>query len=304
MGLGDVAARSAPRAEDWRDYLTLLKPRVMSLAVFTAACGLLTAPAQLHPALALAAVMVIAVGAGAAGALNQWLERDTDALMHRTARRPLPAGRLSPDGALTFAVVLAVGAVTVLGLATNPLAAGLLALGILFYAVVYSWWLKPRTPQNIVIGGAAGAFPPMIGWAAATGEVTALPCLMFLLVLLWTPPHFWSLALFVAPDYARAGIPMLPVTHGVAATRRRILAYSVALVATSVVPWALGLAGAVYGVVAILAGAVFLRRAVAVARSREIEPAAMTAERRLFGASILYLFLLFAAFPLDAWGRA
>ena len=296
------AVGALPAAE-WRDFLALLKPRVMSLAVFSAACGLLAAPAPLHPALAVVAILMIAVGAGAAGAFNQWLEIETDAVMKRTAGRPLPSGRLPADEALGFAILLAVGSVTTLALATNWVAAALLAGAILFYAVVYTRWLKPRTPQNIVIGGAAGAFPPVIGWAAATGDVTALPALLFLVILLWTPPHFWSLALFVAPDYACAGIPMLPVTHGTRATRRQIFGYSLALAAVSVAPWPLGLAGPVYGCVAALLGLMFVALAVPVLRSEVSEPRDMKAERRLFRFSILYLFLLFSALVADAWIR-
>lgn len=303
-GAAPAAAGSPALAvADWRDFVALLKPRVMSLAVFSAACGLLAAPGHLHPALAVVAVLMIAVGAGAAGAFNQWLEIETDAVMKRTARRPLPAGRVPADDALAFAVVLAVGSVTTLALATNWVAAALLAGGILYYALVYTRWLKPRTPQNIVIGGAAGAFPPVIGWAAVTGDVTLLPVLLFLVIFLWTPPHFWSLALFVAPDYARAGIPMLPVTHGVAATRRQIFAYSLALAAVSIAPWPLGLTGPVYGIAAAMLALAFVLLSVPVLRSRETEPARMQAERRLFRFSILYLFLLFAGLVVDAWAR-
>lgn len=299
------AAAGAPAlaVADWRDFVALLKPRVMSLAVFSAACGLLAAPGHIHPALGVVAILMIAVGAGAAGAFNQWLEIETDAVMKRTARRPLPAGRVPADDALAFAVVLAVGSVTTLALATNWVAAALLAGGILYYALVYTRWLKPRTPQNIVIGGAAGAFPPVIGWAAVTGDVTLLPVLLFLVIFLWTPPHFWSLALFVAPDYARAGIPMLPVTHGVATTRRQIFGYSLALAAVSVAPWPLGLTGPVYGATALLLALAFVALAVPVLRSREEVPAHMQAERRLFRFSILYLFLLFAGLVADAWMR-
>ncbi|WP_194745064.1 heme o synthase [Thermaurantiacus tibetensis] len=295
-----VAAAGALSAADWRDWLALLKPRVMSLAVFSAACGLLAAPVSLHPLLAAVAILAIAVGAGAAGAFNQWIEADTDSRMRRTAARPLAAGRLPADEALAFAVILAVGAVTTLALATNLVAAALLAAGIVYYALVYTVWLKPRTPQNIVIGGAAGAFPPVIGWAAATGDVTLMPVLLFLVIFLWTPPHFWALALFVAPDYAKAGIPMLPVTHGTAETRRQIWAYALALVAVSVAPWPLGLAGAVYGLTAAGLGAVFLLLAWRVRRSTITEPRAMAEEKALFRYSILYLFLLFGALVADA----
>jgi protoheme IX farnesyltransferase len=303
-GTSPATVRASGLSEaDWRDFVALLKPRVMSLAVFSAACGLLAAPGHIHPALGAVAILMIAVGAGAAGAFNQWIEIETDALMKRTARRPLPAGRLPADDALAFAVVLAVGSVTTLALATNWVAAALLAGGILFYAIIYTQWLKPRTPQNIVIGGAAGAFPPVIGWAAVTGDVTLLPIFLFLVIFLWTPPHFWSLALFVAPDYSRAGIPMLPVTHGAAITRRQIFFYSLALAAASMAPWPLGLTGSVYGVAASLLSLAFVALSVPVLRSRELSPPAMQAERKLFKFSILYLFLLFSALVADAWIR-
>ena len=256
-----VAAPPGVSFADWRDYLALLKPRVMSLVVFSAACALLTAPGHIHPFTGFVAILCVAVGAGAAGALNQWYEADIDALMKRTAARPLPTGRVAPGEALAFGVALSVGSVAVMGLGVNWLAAAILAGSILFYAVVYTVWLKRRTPQNIVIGGAAGAFPPLIGWAAVTGDVTTLPWLMFAIVFLWTPPHFWSLALFMEADYAAAGVPMLPVVAGDAATRRQILIYSLVLVPVTVLPWVLGLAGMIYGAVALVTGAAFIVRA-------------------------------------------
>ncbi|MFA7440575.1 MAG: heme o synthase [Sphingomonadaceae bacterium] len=286
-------------AGDWRDYVALLKPRVMTLVVFTGACGLVAAPGKIPLFIALVAILCIAVGAGAAAAFNQWWEADTDARMRRTANRPLPAGRLHRDEALAFAVVLAGGAVFTLGLATNWVAAAWLAFSIFFYSVVYTIWLKPRTPQNIVIGGAAGAFPPVIGWAAVTGNVTALPLLLFAIIFAWTPPHFWALALFVRGDYARAGIPMLPVTHGVRETRRQILLYSIVLAAISVTPSLIGLTGAVYGIAAVALSSIFLLLATKVARSTETDPQSMRPERQLFRFSILYLFLLFAALVGD-----
>jgi protoheme IX farnesyltransferase len=286
---------------DWRDYLALLKPRVMSLVVFTGLCGLLAAPGHLHPVLAFTAILCIAIGAGAAGALNQWYEADLDALMKRTKGRPLPAGRMEPGSALAFGITLSIGSVAVMGLAVNLPAALLLLASILFYVFVYTVWLKRRTPQNIVIGGAAGAFPPVIGWAAVTGDVTLLPVLLFAIIFLWTPPHFWALALFVRGDYANAGVPMLPVAAGNAETRRQVLLYTLPLVAASVAPWAMGLAGFVYGAVAVALGAVFLWLAVAVARNLADEPAAMTPEKRLFAFSIVYLFVLFAALVVDRW---
>jgi protoheme IX farnesyltransferase len=297
-----VAGADAPALPaDWRDYFALLKPRVVSLVVFTGLCGLLAAPASIHPVLAFTAILCIAVAAGAAGALNQWYEIDLDSAMKRTAGRPLPAGRMDPGSALAFGVTLAVGSVAVMYLAVNTVAAVLLLASILFYVFVYTIWLKRRTPQNIVIGGAAGAFPPMIGWAAATGDVTALPVLLFAIIFLWTPPHFWALALFVRTDYAKAGVPMLPVTAGNRETRRQVLLYTLPLVAASVAPWAMGLTGAVYGVAASGLGAIFLALAVAVFRNRAADPAQMGPEKRLFAFSILYLFMLFAALVVDRW---
>ena len=286
---------------DWHDYVALLKPRVMTLVVFTAACGMFAAPGDMHPFIAFTAILCIAVGAGAAGALNQWYEADIDALMKRTAARPIPAGRIAQGEALAFAVVLAVSSVVVMGLAVNWLSAVILAVSILFYVVVYTVWLKRRTPQNIVIGGAAGAFPPLLGWAAATGEVTLLPVLLFAIILLWTPPHFWSLALFMEADYAKAGVPMLPVTHGLKATRNQILFYTLLLLPVTLAPWALGLTGWVYGAAAVGLGMVFFVQAVAVWRNPAIAAAQMVPEKRLFRFSLLYLFLLFAALVADHW---
>ena len=286
---------------DWRDYFALLKPRVMTLVVFTGLCGLLAAPGHIHPVIGFTAVLCIAVAAGASGALNMWYEADLDARMKRTANRPIPAGRIDPASAFGFAVSLAIGAVAVMALAVNLAAAALLTISILFYVFVYTVWLKRRTPQNIVIGGAAGAFPPVIGWAAVTGDVTALPVLLFGLIFLWTPPHFWSLALFVRGDYANAGVPMLPVTHGARVTRNQILAYTPLLVGVSLVPWAMRLTGAIYGVTAAALGVVFMALAVAVFRNDATDPAAMRPERRLFAFSILYLFVMFGALVADRW---
>src|SRR3954470_3568462 len=232
---------------DWRDFLALTKPRVMSLVVFTGLCGLLVAPASLPPALGFTAILCIALGAGAAAALNMWYEADLDALMKRTASRPLPAGRMDRQAALHFGVGLGFFSVILMGVATNWFAAAILAVSILFYVLVYTIWLKRRTPQNIVIGGAAGAFPPLIGWAAATGDVAPLPLLLFALIFLWTPPHFWALSLFVRSDYEAAGIPMLPVVAGPQATRRQIFFYSLVLAVAAVAPWPLGLTGPIYG---------------------------------------------------------
>ena len=286
---------------DWRDLLALTKPRVMTLVVFTGLAGLLVAPAPIHPVLAFTAVLCIALGAGAAAALNQWYEADIDALMKRTATRPLPAGRLDRQTALHFGVGLAFFSVLLLGVATNWLAAAILAVSILFYVFVYTIWLKRRTPQNIVIGGAAGAFPPLIGWAAVTGDVATLPLLLFAIIFLWTPPHFWALSLFVRSDYANAGVPMLPVVAGARATRVQILLYTLPMAAAAVAPWALGLAGAIYGVAAAALSLAFLALALRVLANRATEPRAMKPEKRLFAFSIVYLFALFGALVIDRW---
>ena len=284
----------------WRDLLALTKPRVMTLVVFTGLCGLLVAPSPIHPVLGFTAILCIALGAGAAAALNMWWEADIDALMKRTASRPIPAGRLDPQTALHFGVGLSFFSVILMGVATNWLAAAILAVSILFYVFVYTIWLKRRTPQNIVVGGASGAFPPVIGWAAATGDVAALPLILFALVFLWTPPHFWALSLFIRSDYAKAGVPMLPVVAGAKATRIQILLYTLPMAAASVAPWPLGLAGPVYGIAAVLLGAVFLTLALQVLASRAAEPAHMKAEKRLFAFSILYLFAIFGALVADS----
>jgi len=284
---------------DWRDFLALTKPRVMSLVVFTGLCGMLAADVPVNPVIGFTAILCIALGAGAAAALNMWYEADLDAKMKRTARRPLPAGRMDRQSALHFGVGLAFFSVILMELATNRIAAAVLAVSILFYVLVYTVWLKRRTPQNIVIGGAAGAFPPVIGWAAATGNVTLLPVLLFLLIFLWTPPHFWALSLFVRSDYAAAGVPMLPVTAGLKTTRQHILFYTLPMALAAVAPWPLGLAGAFYGIVASAFSLVFLGIAVQVWWNRATEPAGMKPEKRLFAFSILYLFALFGALVAD-----
>src|SRR6476661_8848801 len=242
---------------DWRDFVALTKPRVMSLVVFTGLCGLLVAPVQLPLVLGFTAILCIALAAGSCGALNQWYEADIDAKMRRTANRPLPAGRMDRQAALHFGVGLGFFSVLLMGLSTNWLAALMLAASILFYVLIYTVWLKPRTAQNIVIGGAAGAFPPLIGWVAATGHVAALPLLLFAIIFLWTPPHFWALSLFVRSDYAAAGIPMLPVVAGVSNTRRQIFLSSLPMAGAAIAPWALGLAGPIYGVNAAILSLVF-----------------------------------------------
>ncbi len=288
-----------PSAGEVRDFVTLLKPRVMSLVIFTALVGLVRAPDAIHPVLAGVALLSIAIGAGASGALNMWWDADIDAIMTRTRGRPIPAGRVTPGEALAFGLVLSVGSVIVLGLTANLLAAGLLAFTIFFYAVVYSMWLKRWTVQNIVIGGAAGAFPPMIGWAAVTGHVSLESILLFLIIFFWTPPHFWALALLKSDDYARAGVPMLPVVSGPDETRRQILIYSIILAPLGVAPWLFGMTGLGYGLASIGLSAVFLLLAVRVWRERTGE-AAKTAARQLFAFSILYLFALFAVLLVEA----
>jgi protoheme IX farnesyltransferase len=290
---GAPAADHLGEFAEARDYFELLKPRVMSLVVFTALVGIARAPAELHPVLAFTALLCIAIGAGAAGALNMWWDADIDARMARTARRPIPTGRIAPGEALGIGLVLSVASVLMLGLFVGILAAALLAFTILFYSVVYTMWLKRSTPQNIVIGGAAGAFPPVIGWAAVTGSVSIESILLFLIIFFWTPPHFWALALVRTDDYARAGVPMLPVVSGAAETRRQILLYSLILVPLGAAPALFGFAGSLYATAAMSLGALFLYFAVDVYRRRE-GLAAVRAAHRLFGFSILYLFLLFA----------
>ena len=282
------------------DFFALMKPRVMLLAVFTALVGLMIAPGKIDPVLGFVAIFAIAIGAGAAGVLNMWYDADIDAVMTRTARRPIPRGKVSRAEALSFGLVLAGGAVAVLGL-VNLKAAALLAFTIFFYVVVYTAWLKRSTPQNIVIGGAAGALPPVIGWAAATGDVGVEPLILFLIVFLWTPPHFWALALTRVDEYARAGVPMLPVVAGRTATARQILIYSLLLPAVSILPWALGFAGGVYGAVAAISGAIFVALAAQLRRSRGVN---QHAAHRLFAFSILYLFLLFAALLASSTNRS
>src|SRR3954447_13974052 len=272
-------ANPAALPADWRDFVALTKPRVMYLVVFTGLCGLLVAPIQLPLVLSFTAILCIALGAGACGALNQWYEADIDAKMRRTAARPLPAGRMSRESALHFGVGLGVFSVLLMGLATNWRAAVLLAASILFYVLIYTVWLKPRTPQNIVIGGAAGAFPPLIGWIAATGHFAALPLLLFAIIFVWTPPHFWALSMFVRSDYAAAGIPMLPVVAGVQNTRRHIFFYSLPMAAAAVAPWPLGLAGAIYGVCAAVLSFVFVVLAGRVLANRATDPGQMGAEK-------------------------
>jgi protoheme IX farnesyltransferase len=278
---------------DPADYVALLKPRVMALVVFTALTGMVASPGSIHPVLAFVALLSIAVGAGASGVLNMWYDADIDARMQRTAARPIPRGRISADEALTFGILLALLSIMTLGLAVGWAAAGLLAFTIGFYMFVYTMWLKRRTPQNIVIGGAAGAFPPLVGWAAMTGSVSLDSCLLFLIIFMWTPPHFWALALYRCRDYERVGVPMLPVVAGAAETRRQILTYSVILVSLALAPYVTGLGGLAYLFVTSVAGARFLWLAIDIWRQGDAAGSDQRA-KRLFTFSILYLFLIFA----------
>lgn len=289
-----LARHAVPSSAEVQDYFALLKPRVMSLVVFTGLAGVLVAPGDLHPLLATVAVICIAIGAGAAGAINMWYDRDIDAIMTRTSNRPLPAGRMVPGNALGFGIVLAVASVALMGLAINLAAAILLTAAIAFYVFVYTVWLKRRTPHNIVIGGAAGAFPPMIGWAAVSGGVGIEAISLFALIFFWTPPHFWALSLYRADDYGRAGIPMLPVVAGPRETKRQILIYTILLLPMSTVPYWLGIAGSIYLATSLTLGLLFLAAAIAV----WFEDGDRAA-KRMFGFSIFYLFALFAALIAD-----
>ena len=288
---------------DYHDWIALLKPRVLTLVVFTGVIGLLVAPGHLNPVLAFTAILCITVAAGACGAINMWYDRDIDAIMRRTQKRPIPAGRIQPGPALGFGVMLAIGSVLVMGLALNIPAALLLAMSICFYVFIYTMWLKRRTPQNIVIGGAAGAFPAIIGWAAVTGSVDLIPLVLFGIVFIWTPPHFWSLALWANDDYRRAGIPMLPVVAGAKETRRQILLYTIILVPLTMVPFLMGFSGWLYGVTTGLLGLVFLHFVYRVMTDRQDEQGnSLTGDapaRAAFKYSILYLFALFGALAID-----
>ena len=291
--------RAKPLPADWRDFFALTKPRVMSLVIFTGLCGLLAAPGSIHPVLGFTAILCIALGAGGAATLNQWWEADLDAGMKRTAARPIPAGRMVRSDARDFGLLLCAFSVMTMGLAVGWLAAAILALSSVYYAVIYTIWLKPRTPQNIVIGGGAGAFPPLIGWVAITGDVTAMPLLLFAIIFMWTPPHFWALALFVQSDYAKVGIPMMPVVKGERSTRRQILVYALLLVPLAAAPWFIGETGALYGVAALALSLAFVALAIPVANRQTAPEDTMQPEKRLFGFSILYLFALFAALVAD-----
>jgi protoheme IX farnesyltransferase len=282
------------------DYVQILKPRVMSLVVFTGFVGLVVAPGHLHPVLAAIAVLCIAVGAGASGAINMWYDRDIDAVMRRTSNRPLPAGRMMPGEALGFGVVLAVGSVVVMGLAVNWVAAELLALTIAFYVFVYTMWLKRRTPQNIVIGGAAGALPPLVGWAAVTGDIGWGAVALFAIIFFWTPPHFWALSLYRAGEYAAAGIPMLPVVAGARETKRQMLLYTVMLWPATLAPWLLGFAGLLYGICAGVLSLLFTGSAIRVWRDES--DAGDRSARHMFAFSLLYLFLIFTVLLVEHTG--
>ena len=300
MSLIEDTVAEASRASEAtpRDYFDLLKPRVMSLVVFTALVGMLVAPVSINPVLAAIAIIAIAVGAGASGALNMWYDADIDAVMTRTAGRPVPTGRVQPGEALVFGVVLSVLSVVTLGVLANWVAGGLLAFTIFFYAVIYTIWLKRSTPQNIVIGGAAGAFPPMIGWAAVTGAISLESVVLFMIIFLWTPPHFWALALFKLRDYDMAGVPMLPNVAGERATKVQMLIYAVLLALCAVLPWPMGFAGPVYGIVAIVLGANFVRHALAVWWMADGD-ASMAPAKRMFGYSLTYLFGIFAVLLVE-----
>ena len=296
-------SRSLPA--EWRDFFALTKPRVMTLVIFTALCGLLAAPGAIHPILGFTAVLAISMGAAGSAVLNMWWEADIDAGMKRTANRPLPGGRISRDDARDFGMFLSGVSVFLMGVAIGWLAAALLLAAIIYYAVIYTIWLKPRTPQNIVIGGGSGAFPPLIAWVAVTGEITAMPLLLFAIIFFWTPPHFWALALFVKTDYAKVGIPMLPVVAGERSTRTHIGVYTVLLAPLAVAPWLIGGTSWVYGTTAVALSLLFIVLAVPVVRRdavmgpKEEGGDPMLEEIRLFKFSIVYLFVLFAALVLD-----
>ena len=298
----DLLSATMPSSSVY-DWIALLKPRVVMLVVFTGWIGMVIAPGHLHPVLAATAILCITVAAGASGAINMWYDRDIDILMRRTRNRPIPAGRIAPGEALGFGVFLAVASVLVMALATNFVAALVLAGSIGFYVFIYTMWLKRRTAQNIVIGGAAGAFPPVIGWAAVTGGLDVLPLLMFAIVFFWTPPHFWALSLWAHADYARAGVPMLPVVAGARETRRQVFLYTLVLLAVSLAPWALGLVGPIYGIAALALGLGFVACSWRVLRDEQDETGVSRTNdapaRAAFKFSIAYLFVLFAAVAAD-----
>lgn len=288
--------KNTDQDDNLSDYFCLLKPKVMTLVVFTGFAGMWVAPGfnTMHPILAFVAILSLAIGAGASGAINMWYERDLDKKMLRTQNRPIPAGRIIPEEGLAFAIILSMASIMLMGLAINWLAAGLLAFANFFYVVIYTMWLKPRTPQNIVIGGAAGAFPPMIGWAAVTGDISILSIVLFLIIFFWTPPHFWALALFASNDYEKANIPMLPVTRGEKETRIQMLIYTIILWPISLSPWLMGNTGIIYGATSIILSSLFVVSAITVLKNKTIKDA-----KSMFGYSIFYLFALFLALMLD-----
>lgn len=300
--MADASVIETGHEADFGDYVALLKPRVMSLVVFTALVGLLVAPVSVNPVIGFASILFIAIGGGASGALNMWWDADIDAIMKRTQGRPVPAGRITGNNAMIFGLWLSVIAVLMLGLTANYLAAGLLAFTIFFYAVVYTMWLKRSTPQNIVIGGAAGAFPPMIGWAVATGSVSVESILMFALIFMWTPPHFWALALFMNQDYSKAGVPMLTVTHGKRVTRNHILVYTIALVPVALAIAFTSIGGPIYFAISLVLNALFLKGAYDIWRRQEDQAEAdnYATERKVFRISLYYLFLHFSLLLVEA----
>jgi protoheme IX farnesyltransferase len=295
----DITATPRTLPADWRDFFALTKPRVMILVIFTGICGLVSAPGTIHPVLGFTAILAIAMGAGGSAALNHWWEADLDKGMKRTANRPLPQGRMRREDARDFGIFLSCVSVALMGVAIGWLAASVLAAAIVYYAVIYTMWLKPRTPQNIVIGGGAGAFPPFIGWIAVTGDITAMPILLFAIIFMWTPPHFWALALFVKSDYAKVGIPMLPVVAGERVTRRYIMAYTLLLAPMAVAPWLIGGTSWVYGSVAVALSALFIALAAPVLSEQRGGDNPLAPEKTLFKFSIYYLFVLFGALVAD-----
>jgi len=299
MTMQNAATPTTTMPAEWRDFFTLTKPRVMTLVIFTGICGLIAAPGSIHPVLGFTAILAISMGAGGSAALNHWWEADLDKGMKRTAKRPLPSGRMRREDARDFGVFLSAVSVVLMGVAIGWLAAATLAIAIVYYAVVYTMWLKPRTPQNIVIGGGSGAFPPLIGWVAVTGEITAMPVLLFAIIFFWTPPHFWALALFVKSDYAKVGIPMLPVVAGEKTTRQHILVYTFVLAPIAIAPWAIGGTSWVFGSVAVVLSALFVLLAIPVGLRERAEEDSMREEKVLFKFSIYYLFALFAALVAD-----
>ena len=298
----DIKPQAMPA--DWRDFYALTKPGVLSLVIFTGLCGLLAAPGSIHPVIGFTAILCIAMGAGGAAVLNQWWEADIDAKMKRTANRPLPTGRVQSVDARDFGLGLSGASVMIMGVAVGWLAAAILAVSIVYYAVIYTMWLKPRTPQNIVIGGGAGAFPPMIGWVAVTGDVTLMPILLFAIIFFWTPPHFWALALFVKMDYSNAGIPMMPVVAGEKSTRRQIIAYSAFMVPLAISPWFIGGAGIIYGIAALALTLAFFALSLPVGLRESAANDDMKPEKRLFAYSIVYLFALFGVLVVDRFAFA